>query len=273
MTDQLSFISASQAADIAGVTTETIRNLCKAAAIRYQMHGNLFYPCREDVEQYAHTIAQIHQAELTLANYQKQLHNQTEQLLQAKKETQHHLQELLQFPSRLKYIQNLLAVLIPHLDAGLKPREVEVMLQMIQGKTWEEITQKLKLTQARTMQIWDNTLKKIADAPNELKAKGQLIEKLQNQLHDKQVRKEQDDAEKAAEAKLSPEQRKLLNTHVSDCNFSIRTQNCLKAAEIETIRDLLKRSRSELLKFRNFGKKSFAEIEAWLTAHNLTLKD
>ena len=64
---------------------------------------------------------------------------------------------------------------------------------MIQGKTWEEITQKLKLTQARTMQIWDNALKKIADAPNELKAKDQIIEKLQNQLHDKQVKKEQDD--------------------------------------------------------------------------------
>ena len=272
MTDNPTFISATQAAAIAGVTPETIRNLCKAATIRYQMHANLYYPCKEDVEQYAQTIAEIHQAEQTLADYKNQLQNQTEQLLQAKKDTAHHLQELLQFPSRLKYIQDLLAVLIPHLEAGLTPKEIEVMLQMIQGKTWQEITENLKLTQARTKQIWDKALEKIAAAPNEIQAKNRLIEELRDSIYERQVKKAQERAEKEAEAKLSPEQRKLLMTPVCECGFSVRVDNGLKAADIETVRDLLKWKRSELLKLRNFGKKSFTEIDEWLTANNLTLK-
>lgn len=272
MTGNPIFISASEAAALAGVTQETIRNLCKAATLRYQMHGNFYYPCKEDVEQYAQTIAEIHQIEQSLDLYKSRLQNQTEQLLQTKKETQHHLQELLQFPSRLKYIQNLLAILIPHLNAGLTPREVEVMLQMVQGKTWAEITEKLKLTQTYTLQLWKKALDKIAAAPNEIQAKNKLIDELRAVIDEKQVKKAQDQAEKEAEAKLTPEQRKLLHTPVSECGFSVRVENGLKAADVTTVRQLLKKKRSELLKFRNFGKKSFAEVEAWLIANNLTLQ-
>jgi len=60
MDENLTFIPVSDAASIAGVTKETIRNLCKAGTIRYQMHGNFYYPCKQDVEQYASTIAVSH---------------------------------------------------------------------------------------------------------------------------------------------------------------------------------------------------------------------
>ena len=55
--------------------------------------------------------------------------------------------------------------------------------------------------------------------------------------------------------------RHLLLTKFSDMGLSVRAYNCLKAADIETFADLVSYSRTELMKFRNFGKKSLNEID------------
>ncbi|MDD4919145.1 MAG: DNA-directed RNA polymerase subunit alpha [Bacteroidales bacterium] len=55
--------------------------------------------------------------------------------------------------------------------------------------------------------------------------------------------------------------RQLLLTKLSDMEISVRALNCLKAAEIETFSDLVSIPRHELMKFRNFGKKSLTEID------------
>lgn len=55
--------------------------------------------------------------------------------------------------------------------------------------------------------------------------------------------------------------RHLLLTKLSDTGLSVRAYNCLKAADIDTFADLVSYSRNELMKFRNFGKKSLNEID------------
>ena len=55
--------------------------------------------------------------------------------------------------------------------------------------------------------------------------------------------------------------RHLLLTKLSDMGLSVRAFNCLKAAEIDTFADLVSYSRAELMKFRNFGRKSLNEID------------
>jgi len=54
--------------------------------------------------------------------------------------------------------------------------------------------------------------------------------------------------------------RKILITSVDDLELSVRSHNCLKAASIKTLGDLVKRDENEMLKFRNFGRKSLAEL-------------
>ncbi len=63
--------------------------------------------------------------------------------------------------------------------------------------------------------------------------------------------------------------RQLLKTKLSDQDLSVRALNCLKAAEVDTIGDLVKFNRSDLLKFRNFGKKSLTELDELLSSLNL----
>ena len=63
--------------------------------------------------------------------------------------------------------------------------------------------------------------------------------------------------------------RQLLETKLSEQDLSVRALNCLKAAEVETVGDLVRFNRNDLLKFRNFGKKSLSELDELLTTLNL----
>jgi DNA-directed RNA polymerase subunit alpha len=55
--------------------------------------------------------------------------------------------------------------------------------------------------------------------------------------------------------------RQLLKSKLSDLDLSVRALNCLKAAEVETLGDLVSYNKNDLMKFRNFGKKSLSELE------------
>lgn len=55
--------------------------------------------------------------------------------------------------------------------------------------------------------------------------------------------------------------------------FSVRLLNCFFSAEIETIRDITNLRKQDILKFRNFGKKSYAELQDWLYQHGLSMKE
>ncbi|MBP3553581.1 MAG: DNA-directed RNA polymerase subunit alpha [Bacteroidaceae bacterium] len=64
--------------------------------------------------------------------------------------------------------------------------------------------------------------------------------------------------------------RQLLKTKLVDMNLSVRALNCLKAADVDTLGDLVQFNKTDLLKFRNFGKKSLTELDDLLESLNLT---
>lgn len=66
-------------------------------------------------------------------------------------------------------------------------------------------------------------------------------------------------------------QRKLLNTSVNEIELSVRAANCLNNANITTLGHLAMKSEAEMLKYRNFGKKSLTEIKEKLKEYNLSL--
>ena len=63
--------------------------------------------------------------------------------------------------------------------------------------------------------------------------------------------------------------RQMLKTKLVDMDLSVRALNCLKAAEVETLGDLVAYNKADLLKFRNFGKKSLTELENLVASKNL----
>ncbi|MCM1035043.1 MAG: DNA-directed RNA polymerase subunit alpha [Paludibacter sp.] len=81
-----------------------------------------------------------------------------------------------------------------------------------------------------------------------------------------------EEQEKGGNATLDEEilkMRQLLNSRLVDMDLSVRALNCLKAAEVDTLGQLVTYHRSDLLKFRNFGKKSLTELDELLERNNL----
>jgi DNA-directed RNA polymerase subunit alpha len=64
--------------------------------------------------------------------------------------------------------------------------------------------------------------------------------------------------------------RQLLKTKLVDLDLSVRALNCLKAADVETLGDLVRYNKNDLLKFRNFGKKSLTELEDLVESKGLS---
>lgn len=64
--------------------------------------------------------------------------------------------------------------------------------------------------------------------------------------------------------------RKLLKTSLSELDLSVRAYNCLKSADVKTLGDLVKLEISDMMKFRNFGKKSLTELEQLVSEKGLT---
>ena len=64
--------------------------------------------------------------------------------------------------------------------------------------------------------------------------------------------------------------RQLLKQKLVDMDLSVRALNCLKSAEVETLGELVVYNKTDLLKFRNFGKKSLSELEELLSSLGLS---
>ena len=74
-------------------------------------------------------------------------------------------------------------------------------------------------------------------------------------------------------SEATPKENPLLQRRVGDLEIGIRSQNCLRADDIETIGDLIKLSERDLLYIPNLGKGCLTEIKVALALHNLKLKD
>jgi len=87
---------------------------------------------------------------------------------------------------------------------------------------------------------------------------------------DEKITLEADDiAESETYDEESLHMRQLLKTRLTDMDLSVRALNCLKAAEVDTLGDLVSFNKSDLMKFRNFGKKSLTELEELVVTKGL----
>ena len=279
------FIPTAEAAKIAGVTSETIRNVAKAGAIAYRMRKHLFIVNREDVEKYVATISDIHSAmtdieelKQSLISEQAELNEQLEAMRIIYRERMLNMD---MFPKRIAVIRDFLLTILSSIsryvemeDCGISHREWNVLWEALQGKSFEDIGNNMNppVTKQTANQVWHKGLRKMVLVKGmfeHLKEENNYLKKELQEKNDKiaslHAQPENNLVVDDPTRKLS----KLLATYVRDLDISVRAKNCLCAAEIKTVRDLVNYKRSDLLRFRNFGKRSITELEEWLEKHGL----
>jgi len=115
------------------------------------------------------------------------------------------------------------------------------------------------------MEVWTNGSITPEKAVEE--AANLLIDHLKILVHQRREETESD----AVAGADDPELARQMNRTVDELELSVRAANCLKAANIRTIGELVSRTEAEMLQFHNFGKKSLDEIKALLEAMGMSL--
>lgn len=274
MSKELTFISVSEAADLAGVSNETMRQLCKAGTLRYQKRGQLYYPCKEDVNRYADSVSKVHGIRKDIERYAAQLEKEKEALSIACDEMNKYAAQMNVSPARLDRIMEIMQALLVQYEKypvnNISKRELQLLFMMFHGVPLQQVAKRLDLTQFRVRQIWEKLLEKLESARNEIGRRDQEIEALQQTIQALQLKLEN------KKHKLLPQELQenvdLLLTPIKTLNLSTRSKQGLDMAEITTVLGLIQSRRSDILMKRNLGKKSLEDIEQWLHAHHLSFE-
>lgn len=269
------FISANEAAAMSGVTTMTIRNLCKAGAISYQMHGNLFYPSRSDIEKYATAISKVFLKEKDIEIYDSELEQIKSKLIATKRDMQEQLEAMNMFPERIDAIEKMLETVIRlyELDDALDI-DFDIMFRVLQGESLDMISNEFGIERRHIRQWWTKSLRNFSKIKNEIYLKNEQIEQLTQTINElKQTIKTLND-ENGLNLELQTKSEyinisRLLLTRVR-CHLSGRISNALEGVGIYIVRDIVE-TKIDIRRLPNLGKKSISDINEFLKANGLTI--
>lgn len=170
-------------------------------------------------------------------------------------------------------------------DAQLTYREKEILRCYLDLKSENEIGDMFGLTTARVRQIFNKAMRRLCNATPVVDRNSLLV--AENDALKEQVKKLRMDVEtlKATKVKQGTSMEDLdmllnaedvllarhpvLKKNLRDMGLSVRCYNCLKCAGIKTMHDLVKHKRSDIMKYRNFGRKSLLELDLLLEEYDL----
>lgn len=277
-------ISRQEAAEMLRVDPQTITNWCSKGVLRAKQVGKWMMVDRDTITKLFDSLQDLAESEKVIKELQEDNYAKMRELKQANEEWQKDIAFVngMEKPSRLiRMIQSL----IDSIDNEIMgERERNVLKEYLDGSEFEAIGDEYGITRERTRQIIEKGMRKLGSLEpygdvlnrcNETQAENLMMRSLLKkqdaelaELREKlNIKVEQDEhktAEEKAMGELSEQDKEilgLLNTRLVDLNLTVRSLNCLKAADLETFGDLVKCHKIDLLKQRNFGKKSLGELD------------
>ena len=155
---------------------------------------------------------------------------------------------------------DMIATLSSHFGDYLTPRESHVVIQVLSGRSYDDVAEELHLVRQRVIHIFNNSLDKLRSLDNILKAKDEQIAILRKEIADLKRDSLPDEAKTIM---------RLLLTPIRDTDLSNRLKNGL-SGKASLIYDVVCMRREDVLTIKAIGKKSINELDAWLLAHGLT---
>ena len=168
----------------------------------------------------------------------------------------------------------------------LKEREKTILTMLLEGKDVADVAEDYGLSRSRIMQIANHSVRKLATVKSysDLRKENKqlafenknfpiVVQSFQNRIKELERMNDMESVPVSEYDYLLGDKggtfTALMNEKVIDYNITVRSLNCLKSADIETLGDLVKCSKADLMRCRNFGKKSLREIDELLESLNL----
>lgn len=288
------YITRNEAAEILGVHPQSVANYAESGVIRkakLRTDRKMDYFSKEDVESLSSSFIVEPEMKADIEELRKEYRSEVKNLKLKIKSIRAltdatTLDNLIYFGQASRGVIELAFNICGHTltDRDKYIIEQALSLQGVRGSADE-----LGLTAERTRQVLHRAIRKMGAVPKAFELKVERVQKENESL--KEINRHLacvNNALKEAGVKTltetemrSVEERErynseyvvkhwdILNTKITDLNLSVRAYNCLRAADIETVAELVYLSRSDLMRCRNFGRKSLREIDTLVERHNL----
>ena len=281
-------LSRDEAALLLDVTPQTISNWVEKGVLKGHFVDRLLKIDKATIEKYFDTLSD-------LAFIEKRIFAAKRDLQLAEKELEKNLDDTRSATHLLgkgvpTHLLNEIfsAIIEASGDDVLKEREKTILTMLLEGKDVEFVAEEYGLTRSRIMQIVNRAFNKICtmqkwpDAHRDYKRLLQenrnlsvltsnqqaYIKQLEQQLN---INNDGDGGDSVITGYSKRELADVLSRQLRKENLSLRTLNCLRWVDIVTVNDLIQVTACDLLKIRNFGKKSLREVNAFLDRLNLSL--
>lgn len=283
-------ISRQEAATLLNVTAQTISNWVDKGVL------NGHFSCdgrktmlidRKSIEQYFDSLKDLAFMEKCIASHMKTLEEDTGELEEKLKEMRKVKYLFGNGIPEFFFLDIFNCILSVAGDELLSEREKNILNLFLSGKTASEIGELYYLTSSRIMQIARKSVNRMATMKSWPKVHEDykrlceenenltiLLDNQQKRIKDLETKlgyhRNMDSGVSAIPGYTKMELAKVLSRKLVDENLSVRCMNCLKFADIITVRDLIMKDKSYLLKLRWFGKKCLVELEDFLDSLHLS---
>ena len=279
-------LSRDEAAMLLDVTPQTISNWVEKGILKCHQVNHLLKIDKATIEKYFDTLSD-------LAFIEKRVFAAKRDLQLAEKELEKNLDDtrsaihLLGKGVPANLLNEIFSAIIEACGNDvLKERERNILTMLLEGKDVVDVAEDYGLTRHRIMQIASHAVRKLATVKSysdlrkeykqlffENKNFPIVVQSFKNRIKALERLNDIEDAPVSEYDYLLGDKggtfTALMNTKVIDLNLTVRSLNCLKAADIETLGDLIRYNKTDLLKFRNFGKKSMTELDDLLDSMKL----
>lgn len=263
------YIKASEVAEKFGVTRQTIRNwIDKGLIIAEKIDGST-YCTTKSVKAIEDKFSEIVISEGALEAYIHKNHAACEEY-EASIELLHStIDANTELRLNKPRLTELIRVLFGIVRVGIDLRGERMIEMLLTGSDSKEISESYGVSPERVNQIVEKTIRILNCEGVQYQKLKEENERMKDELQTmennvKSLRSFREPGAEKLEYSKVDVQESILTKRLVDCNITVRTLNCLKAEDIETVGDLARRHKTDLLKLRNFGKKCLIEIDDFL---------
>ena len=269
-----------EAARRLGLTDQTLRNWEKKGALSTKHVGRAIYVDEDTVTALQDTAEDIARQQEAVRRLRDAEAREQREFMEAMHDRERHRRYYalcVESGMRTEFFATVCDMLAVY--GSLTAREADVVKRRLYGETLESIGEMFGLSRERVRQIAEKAIRKSKELTwlkentehiRELEADNQGLKRTVVLLREKLTEYEERPELADADFVVLNNTCELLATNVKNFNFTVRALNCMRSADIETVGDLVKYPKSDLMKFRNFGKKSLAELEYFVESHNLS---
>ena len=280
-------VSIVEAARRFGLTEQTMRNWIEKGYIDVKSVGKARYIDEDTINALQDTVEDVIRQQSKLERVRNVIRQEREQL-ERDREEENTRRRYTNFLVGEAFRNGFFGTMVRLLEKceDLTSREAGVLIEYLNGATLEAIANKYMLTRERMRQIIEKAIRKTRtltsleqriDDIKFLKADNDALKativdlkkKLREQEEMDYIVNLKDEEEKKKAIMANDEVCKVLVKKISDTNLSVRAMVCLRTNDIETIGDLCKYQKLDILKFRNLGRKTLTELEYFLESLGL----